>query len=144
MLKQSSKTKTQQTSNKAGETSSSFPFRNIVGGIAWLTHTRPDIAMAVANVQRRQQNPSQEDECLVKHILRYLRGTTQKGLPSTKTTKYLCLRHVIPISLPHAHVRAISFSEQGPQSLQKRIYKNSLRSIPLRQNTTPQPPAHRD
>ena len=87
MLKQSSKTKTQQTSNKAGETPSSFPFRNIVGGIAWLTHTRPDIAMAVANVQRRQQNPSQEDECLVKHILRYLKGTTQEGIAFYKNNK---------------------------------------------------------
>ena len=79
----------------------------------------------------------------MKHILRYLRGTTQEGITFYKNNK-VPLFAACDSNFAAPRSGAISFSEQGPQSLQKRIYKNSLRSIPLRQNTTPQPPAHRD
>jgi hypothetical protein len=56
-------------------------YQEIIGS---LTHcmqgTRPNIAFAVSLLSRALVNPSKEHIQHVKHILRYLRGTTKHGV----------------------------------------------------------------
>jgi len=35
-------------------------YRSIVGGLRWLTHTRPDIAFAVGHVSRFMEDPRED------------------------------------------------------------------------------------
>ncbi|KAK7574002.1 hypothetical protein V9T40_011193 [Parthenolecanium corni] len=58
-----------------------FPYREAVGSLLYLTGaTRPDISYAVNMISRNQENPTADDWAEVKRILRYLRGTLEKGL----------------------------------------------------------------
>lgn len=58
-----------------------FPYRQAVGALTYLTvGTRPDIAYAVSVASRNLEKPSTTDIMLVKRILRYLKGTADKGL----------------------------------------------------------------
>jgi hypothetical protein len=59
-----------------------------VGALTYLTtHTRPDIAFATSILARHSQNPTQRHWNGVKHLLRYLRGTSDLGLYYHKTDK---------------------------------------------------------
>lgn len=51
-----------------------------VGKLIFLTHTRPDITYAVGVVSRYMAHPQQQHWESVKHILRYLKGTTSLGI----------------------------------------------------------------
>lgn len=55
-------------------------YRAIIGMLLYLsTNTRPDIAYAVSQAARFSQNPRQSHALAVKAILRYLKGTSDKG-----------------------------------------------------------------
>ncbi|KAI3506207.1 hypothetical protein L1887_28563 [Cichorium endivia] len=55
-------------------------FRKVVGCLTYLLQTRPDMAYAVGVVSRYMQNPRESHGGAIKHILRYLRGTTGYGI----------------------------------------------------------------
>ena len=56
-------------------------YQSVVGSLLHLSGwTRPDIAFAVSNVARICSSPTKEHWTVVKHILRYLKGTSNYGL----------------------------------------------------------------
>ncbi|CAL1355627.1 unnamed protein product [Linum trigynum] len=55
-------------------------YRSIVGGLQYLSFTRPDISFAVNHVSQFQQSPSDAHWAAVKRIMRYLQGTITQGL----------------------------------------------------------------
>lgn len=55
-------------------------FRSLVGGLIYLTHTRPDIAFSVGVVSRFMQNPTKHHFGAAKRILRYVAGTVDYGI----------------------------------------------------------------
>ena len=55
-------------------------YRSLVGSLRYLVHTRPDITFAVGYVSRFMEKPRQEHLVAVKHLLRYIAGTTEYGL----------------------------------------------------------------
>lgn len=61
-----------------------IPYQEAVGSILYLAQcTRPDIAYAVNNVSRFNQNPGKAHWTAVKRIFRYLKGTIDKKLVYT-------------------------------------------------------------
>ena len=61
--------------------SETWNYRSIVGMLLYLAgNTRPDITMAVSQVCRFSNSPKQSHAKAVKHILRYLKGTADKGM----------------------------------------------------------------
>ena len=60
---------------------SKFPYRSIIGAILYLAlHTRPDLAYAIGLLSRYSSNPTYASCRLAIHLLKYLRGTTSKGI----------------------------------------------------------------
>ncbi len=58
-----------------------IPYRQIAGSLIYLVSgTRPDIANAVSQVCRYMQNPGKQHWDAVKHLLRYLQGTSRYGV----------------------------------------------------------------
>ncbi|XP_074271853.1 secreted RxLR effector protein 161-like [Silene latifolia] len=55
-------------------------YRSIVGGLNYLTHTRPDIAYSVSVVSRFLHSPTKQHFGAAKRILRYIAGTVEKGV----------------------------------------------------------------
>jgi histone deacetylase 1/2 len=55
-------------------------YRNIVGGLQYLIHTRPDISFAVNRVCQFLHSPRDTHWYAVKRILRYVRYTPTYGL----------------------------------------------------------------
>ncbi|XP_066316104.1 secreted RxLR effector protein 161-like [Miscanthus floridulus] len=55
-------------------------YRSIVGGLKYLLHTRPDLSYSVGYVSRFMEAPTEEHQAAVKHILRYVAGTTGLGI----------------------------------------------------------------
>ncbi|XP_060195157.1 secreted RxLR effector protein 161-like [Lycium barbarum] len=55
-------------------------FRSLVGGLNYLSHTRPDIAFSVGVVSRFMHSPSKLHLGAAKRILRYIAGTTDHGI----------------------------------------------------------------
>ena len=55
-------------------------YRSMIGGLQYLTHTRPDIENAVGIVARFQANSREAHYVAVKRIFRYLKGTLEFGL----------------------------------------------------------------
>eukprot|EP00253_Pinus_taeda_P030966 PITA_30966 len=65
-------------------------YRQLVGKLLYLTHTRPDISFAVGLVACFLQNPRESHWKAAKRILRYVRGTIQFGIHySAKATPLL-------------------------------------------------------
>jgi len=62
-------------------------YRSIVGNLRYLLHTRPDLAYSVGIVSRFMESPKIEHMIAVKHILRYIKGTTNLGCCYVKNTK---------------------------------------------------------
>jgi hypothetical protein len=56
-------------------------YNSIVGSLLYLAmHTRPDISFAVGTLSRFMSAPTHRHMQAAKHVLRYLRGTIEKGL----------------------------------------------------------------
>ena len=55
-------------------------YRQLVGSLLYLTHTRPDISFVVGLVARYMQTPHESHWKAAKRILRYIRGTIQFGI----------------------------------------------------------------
>lgn len=66
-------------------------FRSLAGKLQYLTLTRPIIKFAVNFVCKRMHAPTQSDFCLLKRILRYLRGTSTLGLHLKKDSSLAVL-----------------------------------------------------
>lgn len=79
------------TKDENGEPVDSTTYKSIVGGLRYLTHTRPDISYAVGLVSRFMERPTKQHLQAVKHILRYIRGTTDYGLVYTRGNEEMIL-----------------------------------------------------
>lgn len=66
--------------DEGGITVDPTEYRSIVGGLRYLTNTRPDISFAVGVMSRYMEAPTTKHLQLVKGILRYIKGTTGFGL----------------------------------------------------------------
>jgi histone deacetylase 1/2 len=64
----------------------SFRYRSVVGGLQYLTHTRPDISFAANKVCQFLSQPTDVHWEAVKRILRYVKGTLQTGLQIRKSS----------------------------------------------------------
>jgi hypothetical protein len=51
-------------------------YRSIADGLRYLTHTRPDISFAMGYVSRFMEDPMEDHLAAVKHLLRYMIGTS--------------------------------------------------------------------
>ena len=56
------------------------PYRRIIGRLLYLTLTRPDISYAVQHLSQFLQHPTDSHYSAAMHVLRYLKGTPNKGL----------------------------------------------------------------
>ncbi|XP_023762224.1 uncharacterized mitochondrial protein AtMg00810-like [Lactuca sativa] len=66
-------------------------YRSLVGGLRYLTHTRPDITFAVGIVSRFMEKPNVKHLQAVKGILRYVNGTLSHGLKYSRGDKRVSL-----------------------------------------------------
>ena len=55
-------------------------YRSMIGGLLYLTQTRPDIMQVVGLVARFQADPRESHVMAIKRIFRYLKGTVEYGL----------------------------------------------------------------
>ena len=55
-------------------------YRQLVGSLLYLTHSRPDLSFGVGRVSRYMQTPHESHWKAAKIILRYIRGTIQFGI----------------------------------------------------------------
>ena len=55
-------------------------YRSIIGGLRYLTHTRPDIMFAVGYLGRFMEDPREDHFAAVKKLLRYVAGTIGYGI----------------------------------------------------------------
>ena len=67
-------------------TDDAFRYRSVVGGLQYLTLTRPDISFAVNKVCQFLSQPAEVHWEAVKRILRYVKGTLQVGLQICKSS----------------------------------------------------------
>lgn len=62
-------------------------YREAVGSLIYLTTcTRPDLSFVVSRLSQYLAKPTEEQWVTVKHVLRYLKGTTDKGLTFRRNT----------------------------------------------------------
>lgn len=79
--------KLQLRKNEESEMVNPTEYRSIVGGLRYLTHTRPDITFAVGVVSRFMEKPTVKHLQAVKSILRYVKGTLDFGLKYSRGKK---------------------------------------------------------
>ena len=65
---------------KANEVIDKDRFPRLVGRLIYLSHTRPDIAIIVNMVSQFIHSPGQHHFDAICKLLRYLKGTPEKGL----------------------------------------------------------------
>jgi len=63
-------------------------FRSLVGGLNYLSHTRPDIAFSVSLISRFMHSPSKQHLGAAKRILRYVAGTISYGIWYSKVSDF--------------------------------------------------------
>lgn len=61
-------------------------FRSLAGKLEYLTLTKPDIQFVVNFVCQKMHAPTVSDLTLLKHILRYVKGTISMGISFNKNT----------------------------------------------------------
>lgn len=60
---------------------STLPYQSLIGCLQWIANsTRPDVAHAVSQLSRFNANWTTAHWLLAKHILRYLKGSSQTGI----------------------------------------------------------------
>lgn len=64
-------------------------YRSLVGGLQYLTFSRPDIAFAVNTLCQFMHTPTEPHFATVKHVLRYLAGTLTHGIHFTSGDVHL-------------------------------------------------------
>ncbi|PKU66399.1 Retrovirus-related Pol polyprotein from transposon TNT 1-94 [Dendrobium catenatum] len=64
-------------------------YRQITGSLQYLTLTRPDIAYNVNQLSQHMHQPEAQHFYLLKRLLRYLKGTSDFGIPITKSNLLL-------------------------------------------------------
>ena len=75
------------------EPADSTLYRQIVGSLIYIMiATRPDLCYAVTKLSQHMSNPTVADLVVAKHVLRYLKGTTDKGLIFKKSSVPLKLK----------------------------------------------------
>lgn len=62
-------------------------YQRLVGRLIYLSHTRPDIGFVVNKVSQFMNNPTEVHTEAVLRILKYLKGSPEKGLCFRKTTE---------------------------------------------------------
>lgn len=55
-------------------------FRSLVGGLIYLTHTRPNIMFAVSLISRFMHKPTKHHYGAAKRVLKYVAGTLEMGI----------------------------------------------------------------
>ena len=60
-------------------------YKQLIGSLLYLVHTKPNICYAVSALSRFMAEPRQRHWVVGKHILRYLRGTIAHGLKYTSS-----------------------------------------------------------
>ncbi|CAM8884320.1 unnamed protein product [Rhodiola kirilowii] len=68
------------------DSNDALKYRSMVGGLQYLTLTRPDISFAVNKVCQYLSNPTDVHWEAVKRILRYVKGTLDTGLKFRKSS----------------------------------------------------------
>ncbi|GJY93067.1 hypothetical protein Tco_0508849 [Tanacetum coccineum] len=74
------------TKDDEADSVDSFKYRGMIGSLLYLTASRPDIMFSGCLCARFQENPKTTHLEAVKHIFRYVRGTTHLGLWYLKGT----------------------------------------------------------
>ena len=64
----------------SGEVVDATAYKKLVGSLMYLVNTRPDICYAIKQLSKAMVNPTKLFWKAGKHVLRYLRGTTEYGL----------------------------------------------------------------
>jgi histone deacetylase 1/2 len=67
----------------------STQYRSVVGGLQYLTLTRPDISFSVNKVCQFLHAPTTTHWLAVKRIIRYIKGTLQVGLTFKRSSSQL-------------------------------------------------------
>ncbi|XP_016566838.2 uncharacterized mitochondrial protein AtMg00810-like [Capsicum annuum] len=66
-------------------------FKSLVGGLIYLTHTRPDIAFSVGVIFKFMQQPSKVHFGVSKRVLHYIAGTMDYGIWYSQVSNFrLC------------------------------------------------------
>lgn len=68
------------TKDKDGESVNETMYRKVIGSLRYLVHTRPDLNYSIGVVSKYMQDPKQSHYAAIKHILRYVKGTTEYRL----------------------------------------------------------------
>ena len=63
-------------------------FRSLIGGLNYLTNTRPDISFSVSVVSRFMHEPSKQHYGVARRILRYIAGTRDFGIWYSKVSNF--------------------------------------------------------
>jgi hypothetical protein len=76
-------------------------YRSIVGGLRYLTHTRPNIAFAVRYVSRFMEDPHEDHWTAIKRLRRYVKGTLDQAIIFPKHGGKGGLRLTVFSEAPH-------------------------------------------
>ena len=78
--------------SQAYEHQSPRKYREIIGSLIYaMACTRPDLCWIVTKLSQHLDNPTEADWVMVKHVLRYLKGTLDLKLHYKKSSSGLCL-----------------------------------------------------
>ncbi|KAA0025703.1 putative gag-pol polyprotein, identical [Cucumis melo var. makuwa] len=81
--------------NDGAEMANAQRFRSLVGGLIYLTHTRPDISYSIGVISRFMQHPSRDHFGAANRVMRYIAGIIEYGIWYSKVTDYAGSQTVI-------------------------------------------------
>ncbi|KAL7616045.1 uncharacterized mitochondrial protein AtMg00810-like [Lactuca sativa] len=80
MCKSPMEPKVELSNDEYGELVDTTEYRSIIGGLRYFTNTKMDISYAIGMISRYMDHPTIKHMQVIKHILRYIKGTTDYGL----------------------------------------------------------------